>query len=757
MISTRIQPIKVLFVDDMQDEYTMIHDFLYVADSSGFDLDWAATYDEALEAIEHDKYDVYLVDNHLGDHTGMELLHHALANGCTKPIILITAYNDIEADISALKIGAADYLDKTEITPPVLARSLRYAVERARNQQALQKSEDRYRDLFENVTDLVQSVTVNGRFEYVNRAWQQTLGYSKEEICSLSVFDIIHPNHLATCKAAFEQVIAGGEVHNIKTVFVSKDNRSIIVEGNINCRFTDGKPSATRGVFRNITDREMAQETLRKLSHAIEYSMASVVITNRAGLIEYVNPYFCTLTGYKPEEVLNQNPRILNSGHTPVETYSELWRTITSGRHWEGEFLNRKKNGELYWEFAHISPVLDNSGTITHFVAIKEDITERKQAQQVEADRRGLLEALLNTAAILNSTLDIDKVIESILASLQQVVPYDTANVMLIESGMARVVLTQGYEKFTGTKAIYETPFNVTATPNLNTIYETGRPLTIADIHNDPGWIMLPESRWAHSYAGTPISADGKFIGFLTLLSAKEGVFTPETLPRLQAFSDQIAVAIKNARQHDQAKQLAAANERERLARDLHDAVSQTLFSASLIAETLPRVWRDIPDQLHEELSELHLLTRQALAEMRSLLLELRPQSLLTTNIKDLLDQLAEAFRRREHTEVVVKVDDQFKFAPDVHIAFFRIAQEALNNIRKHARATRVEISLHQVGNIVELCIRDNGCGFDTNATPLNHHGVRIMYERAESIEATLTLTSQPGSGTDILLTRACD
>ena len=133
---------------------------------------------------------------------------------------------------------------------------------------------------------------------------------------------------------------------------------------------------------REITERKQAEEALRKLSRAVEQNPASIVITNREGEIEYVNPKFCTLTGYPVEEILGQNPRVLKSGEHPSEFYRELWETITAGKEWRGEFHNKKKGGELYWELASISPITNTAGAITHFVGIKEDITQRKQMEQ---------------------------------------------------------------------------------------------------------------------------------------------------------------------------------------------------------------------------------------------------------------------------------------------------------------------------------------------------------------------------------------
>jgi PAS domain S-box-containing protein len=131
---------------------------------------------------------------------------------------------------------------------------------------------------------------------------------------------------------------------------------------------------------------ERARERLRQLSRAVEQSPVSIVITDKAGNIEYVNPKFSEVTGYSAEEILGRNPRVLKSGETPPEGYKQLWNTITSGKEWRGEFHNRRKNGELYWESASISSVLDEAGQITHFLAVKEDITERKQMEQQLAE-----------------------------------------------------------------------------------------------------------------------------------------------------------------------------------------------------------------------------------------------------------------------------------------------------------------------------------------------------------------------------------
>jgi PAS domain S-box-containing protein len=140
----------------------------------------------------------------------------------------------------------------------------------------------------------------------------------------------------------------------------------------------DRSVAARADLEREIAQREMADESLRKLSVAVEQSPVSVVITNLDATIEYVNPRFTEVTGYSAEEAMGCNPRILQSGQIAKEVYLELWNTVTQGVAWHGELLNRRKNGTLYWEETHIAPVKDPHGTTTHYVAVKLDITERK-------------------------------------------------------------------------------------------------------------------------------------------------------------------------------------------------------------------------------------------------------------------------------------------------------------------------------------------------------------------------------------------
>ena len=204
----------------------------------------------------------------------------------------------------------------------------------------------------------------------------------------------------------------------------------------------------------------------------------------------------------------------------------------------------------------------------------------------------------------------------------------------------------------------------------------------------------------------------------------------PKNSSLLSSIGKQIGVAMENAHLYEQAEQTAITSERNRLARELHDAVTQTLFSASLIADVIPQIWKRNPEEGLQNLEELRQLTRGALAEMRTMLLEMRPESLERADIKSLLTQLADAFIGRVRVPLDLQIHGDCELTHEVKIVFYRVAQEALNNIAKHSGARQVELRLDCQPGHLHLCIQDDGLGFDAGSIPPGHMGI-CDYARA--------------------------
>ena len=210
------------------------------------------------------------------------------------------------------------------------------------------------------------------------------------------VMALVHPSSLARAVEGARKLLHdGGTAGAVQYTFVSLTGREIEVELRAIQIAYYGK-AASQIVFQDISERVAVDNRLRQLSRATEQSPIAVVVTDLKGTVEYVNPQFEAVTGYPLHEVLGRNPRILHSGRTPPQVYVDLWKTLLAGDTWRGEFYNRKKTGELFTEHAVIAPILDANGTITHYVALKEDITEQMRRQQE------LHSALQEKTALLN-------------------------------------------------------------------------------------------------------------------------------------------------------------------------------------------------------------------------------------------------------------------------------------------------------------------------------------------------------------------
>jgi GAF domain-containing protein/HAMP domain-containing protein/anti-sigma regulatory factor (Ser/Thr protein kinase) len=291
----------------------------------------------------------------------------------------------------------------------------------------------------------------------------------------------------------------------------------------------------------------------------------------------------------------------------------------------------------------------------------------------------------------------------------------------------------------------------------------SGEPLLVPNVTKDSRYLPIPGSEEIRSEVAVPLKTTSGVIGVLDVQSDQTNGLDQSDLAVLKSVAHQAAIAIENARLYEQAQQAAALEERSRLARDLHDAVTQTLFSASLIGEVVPTVWESDETEGRKLLEELRHLTRGALAEMRTLLLELRPAALVESSLDELLRQLSEAASGRSGLAIQVVIEgEEGELPPEVHVALYRIAQEALNNVVKHARATAAQVRLRCTASaegveahgasVVELAVTDNGSGFDPDQVSPDRLGLGIIRERAEAIGATLRIQSERGVGTEIFV-----
>ena len=423
-----------------------------------------------------------------------------------------------------------------------------------------------------------------------------------------------------------------------------------------------------------------------------------------------------------------------------------------------------------------------NTSSGAWLVIAHEDITSRKLAEQAlqetrelavvvryeeqerlrEAERRrDIAEGLGDVMAALNSNQSLEKVLNLIATQARRLL--DTRAVGIYSLGAE--VGTLAVEASKGLLITYVAGSDIPiGHESLRQAMVSSQPVAVPDVAMLPSDVGILASdvqhqassgSWADLYRAwlaVPIVSKDQVYGGMLLYYAEPRVFCEDEVELAVAFADQAALAVENSRLRDQIKRAAASAERYRLARDLHDAVTQTLFSASLIAEAMPRVWESRPEEAQRGLEELRHLTRGALAEMRTMLVELRPAALTEKPLDELLRHLTEAMTSRTRVPITLTVEGDSSLNPVLQVALYRIAQEALNNVAKHAGASQATVDLHCRGGDVALDIRDDGCGFDPGDIRPDRIGMGVMRERAESVGAVLKIDSQPGRGTQVMV-----
>lgn len=394
---------------------------------------------------------------------------------------------------------------------------------------------------------------------------------------------------------------------------------------------------------------------------------------------------------------------------------------------------------------------------------------EEKRRLQENEQRRHVAEGLRDILRALNSNRSLEDILDFIIREAARLLHTDSAALFRLNNDRKTLML----EAACGLPHFKKENTNVNLSAGiLGKAFLERRPIVRTDLSEiDDMYNMLPTMEhhmdWLHANCcgmmAVPLICKDEVYGGIALYFKKDErqadrIISKEDIGLAMTFADQAALAIDNTRLRKQAEDMAVAAERNRLARDLHDAVTQTLFSASLIAEVVPRIWERSKEEGLKRLDELKQLTRGALAEMRTLLFELRPATLVEAPLEELLRQLSEAITGRARIPVELNVRGTAKLPLEVKIVFYRVAQEALNNISKHSGAKRVLVELksnedEQLGIIVAgLSIMDDGRGFDPDGVTSEHFGIGIMRERAESTGAKFRVDSKPGEGTVIEL-----
>ncbi|MFN8381717.1 MAG: PAS domain S-box protein [Anaerolineales bacterium] len=503
-----------------------------------------------------------------------------------------------------------------------------------------------------------------------------------------------------------------------------------------------------------LSDSKTSEEEYRNIFESVSDGL--IIYDLEKEQVVEANSTACDMHGYKHNEFVGLNA----SAFMPVESYNLFLEHVLSaqeGEKFESLVIHTHKNGTPIHVEVHRSVVSFRGRQC--LLSVVRDVSQRMHKEEILSDeietRMREQVILLAISHTLASTLELQPGL--ILDQLREIIEYRHAGIFSFEDSNLVALAMRGtlqVEQSLPIRVRLDTP------ENLASLFNGHRPIRIADVwSNEPnaqflrtflndGASILLEGM--HSWMWVPLAVKSRIIGGVGVAHEQKGYFTSHHADLALSVANQAAITMINAELYGHAQAVAVLEERQRLARNLHDAINQSLFSAGLIAEVLPRLWERDQAEARRSLEDLRRLTRGAQAEMRALMAELRPTTLTDSNLGELLTLLGNAHSGRTNTPVEVNITGDFTPPADVQIAFYRVCQEALYNIAKHAKAGIVKITLHQSEDMLDLCIQDDGQGFEPMHQFSGHYGMSIMRERAESVKAELSVISQVGQGTEI-------
>jgi PAS domain S-box-containing protein len=619
--------------------------------------------------------------------------------------------------------------------------------------------------IVESSDDAIIGKTPGGTVTSWNSAAERLYGYSAEEAIGQPITMLAPPDRPGEIPEILEKVRRGEKVDYLETIRVSKDGRLIDVALTVSpIKDAGGSVVGASTIARDITERKRAEERLREKEaqyrSIFEATSDGLVITDLHGNLVDANPAFCSMHGYDTCEELvgRQATEWVHPDYRQL--HEDYAATVKAGGRYQAQGVHVRKDGTSFPVEVHGSAFAYRGAL--HVLGVVRDVTERARAYELlerrVKERTRELSTLLEISKDVASTLELEPLLGLILDQLKTVVDYTDSSLLVFEG---EDLVTVGYRGPVPQERIMGTRFP----PSQGRMMLEGpgymmEPIIIDDIRSDAPLArayrqVVGEERlrkdFGHvrSWLGVPLVSKGQPIGLLAIIHDKPGHYTERHAELARTIANQAAVAIENAGLYEQAQSTAALEERQRLARELHDSVSQALYGITLGADAAITLLERDPNRVAEPLEYVRLLAEAGLAEMRALIFELRPESLENEGLIVALEKQAAALRTRHEISVRTTICCE---EPDVPLeakeALYRVAQEALHNTVKHARASSVELNLQCGANGVTLWISDDGVGFDPAGSFPGHLGLKSMRERTMRLGGTLEVTSEPGKGT---------
>lgn len=683
-----------------------------------------------------------------------------------------------------MQAGAADFLAWDELDSRSLERAISHAFERKRAESDLRNSEVRFRALFEQSPNPICIHRSDGLSVRINQSVLDRFSMTREQAARYNVLQDRHLLAQSDGMGAIHKAFSG-EAATVPLIKFSSDEHGWANEEltrwlkGVAYPIKDqaGEVDEVVLIWEDVTAQEEAEIKLRQTEsqyQSIFKATTDGLVINAFGKVVEVNSAFAEMHGYSCEEMIGMDPGVFVHPDS-MGLVREFFEAVQAGKQYYCEAVDVRKDGSLF-------PVEVHGTTFTyrgeaHVLGIIRDITERMQArelleQRVE-ERTRALATLLEVSSNVASTMELEPLLERILEQLKLAATYSRSSIMVQGESDSETIFMNAWGYPTDAPLPPNLPSSPAQFGPLSERMLRGEAIVVADVHSEEPEARLlhdaieaalgasdPETAellraiiaTEHSMLFAPMLLKDKIIGGLTLRHNEAGFYTERHADLAKALANQAAVAVENSRLLAQAHDKARLEERQRLARELHDSVTQALFSTNLIARSLEvilqREGTHSPDAM-DKIADLRQLTQGALAEMRALIFELRPGALEEEGLMEALRKHAAGIQGRQELQVGVIGSGEGvlpRLKPAAEEALYRIAQEALHNVVKHARATRVEISIGASDGFVTMQVSDNGIGFDVQEVRAGHMGLGTMGQRAGALQAEYLVSSHLGA-----------
>jgi PAS domain S-box-containing protein len=559
--------------------------------------------------------------------------------------------------------------------------------EQVPTEEAIRQSEERFRALVQNSSDVILLLDADGTVRYVSPSVEWILGYAPEQLAGQNLFEYAHPVDQAAARESLGLAMRRpGTPFAHEFRLLHADGFWIYLETVTNSLLNQPSVHAIVVNARDITARKRAEEALReseaRFRAVVEDQTEFIIRWKLDGTLTFVNEAYCRHFERSREQLIGTSFLQLMPAEGRQAMLDEIARLTPTDPVAVHLHRQTRPDGAPVWLEWTARALFDEGGRLVELQSVGRDVTQDKEMEQererllaAEREQRRLAEALRRAAAAVSRSLDLDQVLDGILAQVTHVIPGEATKILLIEQGEARAVRWCGYERFGVQAEIESVAFPVADMQALRTMQETGRPIVIPDTHAYAGWIQMPEMEWLRSYVAAPIrgrdeSGAPTVIGFLTVDSATPGFFAAAHADRLQTFADQASVAIQNARLYEDLR---------RQMQELQSAQARLVQSAKMVAigELAAAVAHELNNPLTSVLGYSELLLRDTDAD--------------ETVRNDLSTIAAEARRARDI------VSDLLTFARQTESILEpadlnQVLQQALNLIRRQIAMRRVDL-----------------------------------------------------------------